>query len=266
MINSLGIQLTEASGAEAGEILASLPLSYRPVDTAAESVVALEGRPGWAFAAAAAIRAGAVGLIIVEPGPVAEPELTSLIAEHRTTVVINTGWPDNPAVAAAAELIKALVVTDGRLETRLILPTAADLDRALLAQLSLVRALLGPVAWLEILDRDDEGYFAVAGLADFVIDLTAIVTDARPSSSTTRLLLDDGSVELTIPRSNTAQPAHLVHVTPAGALLVPTVFETPQRASWRRLHRLVTSGTDSPDLDDFVADSTTLTRALSRMS
>jgi hypothetical protein len=128
------------------------------------------------------------------------------------------------------------------------------LAAVLVDQLSLVRAVLSPTTELRMLHRSDHGYVAEAETTTLPVDLTAVRTDAIPEQALLRLITADGSVEVQIPSGDTAQPALLTVIGPVGATRSPTVYETGHRASWRRLHRLLTDHESSHDIDDLEAD------------
>jgi len=70
-------------------------------------------------------------------------------------------------------------------------------------------------------------------------------------------LLTGGSVEVEIPSGETARPARLTTTGPQGAMLAPTLYESGHRATWRRLHQLISVDGQSADLDDLDADIAT---------
>ena len=95
---------------------------------------------------------GAAGVIVVQPGPEDLGGLRALAADHGV-VVIDSTWASNPVLAAASQALHAAIGPHSRLECRIVVRVGTDLDRALLDQLSLLRALVGPVTDLEILHR-----------------------------------------------------------------------------------------------------------------
>ncbi len=278
-MSAIPVYIPDSSDGPVREVLASLPLSYAPAAEITDSVVVVDGRCGWVEATAEAVRHGAAAVVLSRPRPadltgptgLGEPgELGELARSRRTAVVVDRGWASNPAVAAAAELIEPYLGPARRLESRVLLPVGSDLDQALLDQLALVRGLVGGVTDLRISGWSAHGYFATATAAgttaDTTASLTSVLTGATAATAQTRLLVADGGVDLVIPDGDTARPAQVVHTTPAGATLLPTRYETPQRATWRRLRALLREGTIPSDLDDLEADITTLSRSRDRTS
>lgn len=255
-------ELADLGGVAAA--LASLPLSLRRADQVANSVVVVDGGPGWVDRIDVAVHDGAAGVLLVDPTPT---DLTGLSATLRRqpVVVVDSRWASNPAVASAAGEFSAAVSEQSRLETRLIVAVGSNLDAALLEQLLLVRRLLGPVKDLRVLDRTSRNYYAEACTdAGLVIDLSAVCTDALAPFAQTRLLTADGSVELEIPTPTTARPARVTRTGPDGLTQSPTRYESAHRASWRRLLSLLRSAGRGADLTDLSVDLATLSRSLDR--
>jgi hypothetical protein len=235
-------------------LLASLPLSYRPqADPAARGVAVVGGSANWPQAAASAIRAGATGVIVVAPDPA---DLSPLRAPETrdVAVVVDSPWASNPVVGSAGDAFRAAATAGRRLECRVIARPGHSLGGVLLGQLSLIRALLGPATDLRIIHRSDHGYSAEARAGGVAVDLSAVCTDAVAEHASARLLTADGSVEVHIPAGQTAQPALLTVTGPHGATLAPTLYESGHRATWRRLHRLISDGERSTDITDLEAD------------
>lgn len=239
-------------------VLASLPLSYAHADEpAAGGVAVIGGSGGWPEAAAQALQAGTAGVILIHPQPAELSPLRAAVAEHGV-VVVDSVWAANPAVPSAASAFRSAATPGQRLECRVSLRTGSALRNGLLHQLSLVRALLGqPVQDLRILHDADHVYLAEARSGDTPVDLSVICTNAVPEQARLRLLTIDGSVDLKIPGGETAQPALLTVTSPQGASLAPTLYESGHRATWRRLHQLITSGDQPTDLDDLEQDMST---------
>ena len=250
---SESVRTTRASDA----VLASLPLSYAPAaDSRAGGVAVVDGSGGWPAAVVQALHNGAAGVIVVQPGPEDLGGLRALAADHGVVVVDST-WASNPVLAAASEALHAAIGQQSRLECRIVVRVGTDLDRALLDQLSLLRALLGPVVDLEILQRSEHGYVGEGRANGVAVDLSVVCTNATPEHATVRLLTSDGSIEVEIPSGETARPAHLTIISPSGAQIAPTLYESGHRATWRRLHRLITGGEPANDLDGLETDIAT---------
>lgn len=205
--------------------LATLPLSF-PVPA---EVTIVDGSGEWPAEVRRALKVGASAIVLVHPRPA---EFVDLLT---APVLVDSPWASNPVVESAAPLLH---VADGnRIECRVIAGPDADLTSSLLDELTLIRALRGPVQQLTVRHRSDHGLYAEGSTDDGVrVDFGVVRTAVVPTSATVRLLTADGSIELQIPSGDTAQPARLTVVGPDGAVLAPTIYETGHRATLRRLH------------------------------
>jgi len=239
--------------------LATLPLSFP--DPAA--VVFIDGDPGWPAELLRAMQAAPTGIVLVHPTPVDFADL--LTVTPSAIVVVDSPWGSNPATDLAAPTFRAAAASGTRVECRAIMEPGRDFSTALLHQLVLVRAVLGPVAKVRVKHVSDRALHA-EGLTDtsVAVDFSVVCTTARPASATLRLLTNDGSVELQLPSGDTAQPGRLITVGPDGALLAPTQYETGLRSSLRRLRALHAAGSADglADLRRLRADVLTTTAAL----
>ena len=205
--------------------LATLPLSF--ADPAKVRIV--DGADDWPPAVRHALDSGAAAVVLVHPRPA---EFADLLTAR---VIVDSPWASNPVIDRAAPVFR---VADGNhVECRVIAQPGSDLSSALLHQLTLVRALLGPIRQATVQHLSDHALYAEGSTDDGRrVDFSVICTSAVPTTATVRLLTADGSVELTIPSGDTAQPARLITVGPDGAVLAPTSYETGHRATLRRLH------------------------------
>lgn len=239
--------------------LATLPLSFP--DPA--GVVFVAGGPGWPAEVARAMHSDPVGVVLVHPTPADFSDLLSTAPS--TIVVVDSPWASNPAIGLASQAFRAAATDRSRVECRVIMEPGGDFTTALLDQLVLIRAALGPVTKLQVQHVSAHVLYA-EGLTEtsVAIDLGVVRTSAVPASATLRLLTADGSVELQLPSGDTAQPARLITVGPDGAVLAPTQYETGLRSSLRRLRELHAAGSADglADLRRLQADVETTTAAL----
>ncbi|MFI2780027.1 hypothetical protein [Streptomyces sp. ALB3] len=231
-------------------VLATLPLSFRPVTADRVPVRALPGSRGWVDAAAAAVQDGAVGLVVRHPAPTDPADvltLAELAGKHGTAVVLDSPWAGTPTVARAAEALRDVADADpaSAIECRLTLPTDHDLGQALLDQLALLRALDHPAEEIRTHVRTERGVLATATTGGRTQLLGTVLTDALAPTASVRLISAGHAVHLQIPSWRTARPALLTVTSPDGSRTWPTHYESPHRAAWRRLHRLL-SASESP--------------------
>ncbi|MDI2022398.1 hypothetical protein PJL18_02936 [Paenarthrobacter nicotinovorans] len=85
--------------------------------------------------------------------------------------------------------------------------------------------------------------------------LQGILSNARPASVTVTMLTDDGGAAVSLPDPVAAWPATVKITGPHGELLLPTIYESAHRATWRRLKEHLDAGTLPSDLQQFAAVS-----------
>ena len=245
-----------SAGSVTAGVLASLPLSYHDSDAAPGGVAVVGGSGGWPRRVAAALRAGAGGVIVTAPepaglGPLRTPDVAGGL------IVVDSAWSSNPVVVPAGTAFRSAATTGSRLECRVRVGVGRSLPAVLLNQLSLIRALLAPAEELRILHRSAHGFAGEALAGGVAVDLSATCTGAVPQRADARLLTADGGVHVAIPDGATAEPALLTMTGPQGTLLAPTIYESAHRATWRRMHHLLTTGGRATDIDDLEADIAT---------
>jgi hypothetical protein len=244
------------------QTVASLPVSLHPGAEGAD-LVGVAGDPGWTAGALGAIRAGARGVLVVDP--VAE-DVTLLAAEAEAAgvpVVLDSPWAHNPAVLESAAALAERNDAETLLEVRVDLPVGTELDRALLGQLALVRAVAGPVARLRFDRRNRTGYDALGVLTSGArLNLGAILSNGLPPAASVRMTRAKDAVRLSVPDPGTAAPGLLVVSDERGATLRTTTWESAHRVAWRRLHELVTTDAPWTELDGFEQDLAVARQAL----
>ncbi|MGZ0152885.1 hypothetical protein ACXJJ3_37910 [Kribbella sp. WER1] len=205
--------------------LATLPVSIpRPAD-----VSLVDGASDWPAEVRRALRSGSTAVVVVHPRIAEFADLLS------APVLVDSPWASNPVIDSAAQAFR--VAEGNRMECRVLTPPGSDLTTALLHELALVRALRNPVRRLTVLHLSGHVLYAQGSTDDGVhVGLSVVRTAAVPASANVQMPTPDGSVELWIPAGDTARPARLTVVSPDGAVLTPTVYETGHRATLRRLH------------------------------
>lgn len=244
-------------------VWASLPMTLTPAAGGAQ-MVAVDGQsPAWLETLADVIRQGVTGVLLVRPvagSPGRDIRaVTEAAASAGTTVVVETAWASNPAVA---QLARALA---GRLPDIKLIDSVAQVPDdhggpwadVLLDQVTLLRAVTG---------RPDDVRFAVQDMHGYTVDgvrgassVAMAAVRSTVSAPTARLAAYGAAAEthLLVPAGSTAAPAAASIVDPAGATVQPTWYETTSRASWRRLIRTVSESPGKPvlDLPDLAEDT-----------
>lgn len=256
-------RLTVFASAEAdaagriGQAVAALPVSLHPGDDHAD-LVGLAGDAGWAAAAAAAIDAGARGVLVADP---AVDDVTAL-RKRGTPVVLDGRWSYNPAVLDSREAFAARNDDESLLECRVDAPVGSDPERVLLSQLALVRTAVAPVMDLSFDRWNNHGYDARGTLESGArVALSAILSDGLEPVASLRMIRAKDGVRLTVPDAGTARPGQVVVSTAEGATLLVTKWESAHRVAWRALHALVNEGRSGTDLPDFEHDVDVLRNA-----
>lgn len=253
----------ETTGAVAA-VISSLPVSFAPA-SGAPDVTAVAGHAGWTGRAAAAIRAGARGVVVSDPVAEDPGALTETAAGSGAVVVLDQRWAGNPALAASHDAARAVIsaaLADCVLLDSVAYGAPGDEPMALLAdQLAAVLQAGVDVRQLKVIQRSTNGYTVVGKLANGApAALQGITTASVPATASISLLTSTGRTDITLPDPSAAWPAQIRSVTPAGATVLPTIYESAHRHSWRRLRSQLEAGGPSPDLHQFSALTSLLDR------
>lgn len=250
---------------EAGAIdlaVASLPATFGPA-TDAPDVQVIAGHSGWTASAEQAIKDGARGIIVVNPAPENTQALQAAAEAAGTTILLDQRWASNPAVAGAEDAVRAMAGRAAVLDSVATAPAGTDTGDLLADHLAAVVRLTGPLENLRLINRGTHGYTVSARLANgSPVALQGILSSARPAGVHVSLLTDDGGVSVALPEPLAAWPATVKVTGPQGELLLPTLYESAHRATWRRLKEHLDTGTTPSDLHRFAA----LTESLSTLS
>jgi hypothetical protein len=243
------------------ETVASLPISLHPGGEGAD-LIGVAGDAGWTEAAQDAIRSGARGVLVVDPVAEDVAGLRAQAEDAGVPVVLDSPWAHNPAVLESAAVLAERNDAETLLEVRVDLPLGSDLDRVLLGQLALVRAVAGPVVRLQFDRRTRTGYDALGVLTSGArLNLSAILSDGLPAGASVRAIRAKDAVRLSVPDPGTAVPGRHVVSDEHGATLRTTKWESSHRVAWRRLHELVTTNAPWTELDRFEQDVAVARRA-----
>ncbi|MGO4145970.1 hypothetical protein AB4Y77_12885 [Paenarthrobacter sp. YAF11_1] len=257
------VQATPAAQ-EAGAValaVASLPESFGPATGEnPPHVQVIAGQPGWTVEAAKAVTAGARGIVVVNPAAENTDSLQAAAQQSGTAVVLDQRWASNPAIEGAEDAVRSMAGRSALLDTVATAPVGADSGELLADHLAVVVRVAGPLGNLRVLARGPHGYTATAVLANGApVALQGIVTSARPAGVHVAVLTDDGGVSVTLPEPLAAWPATVRVTGPQGELLLPTIYESAHRATWRRLKEHLDAGTIPSDLHSFAVLSDSIT-------
>jgi hypothetical protein len=252
------VQLTVTSDSEterlARVLVSSLPLSTAVASGAADIAI-IGGSEGWVDRALGA-SAGSANVVIVDPSPTGPAELDRLRAAKRTSAfTIDESFAGNSAVGRLRETEPRLL-SDAHLVA--VLSRGHTLKDMLFEQLRILRAL----GWCDVRVRDAEvaphsmlvTAQAQRGDTRVLLRLVASISHSarehRVRAYTTQEL-----VMLDLPDADTARPAWTQIVSPDGARILPAIYESAHRSTWRQVHATAVAGGDGgTDLEALAAD------------
>ena len=244
--------------------VASLPASFGPAEAgSAADVAVLPGQPGWTAEAARAIDGGARGIVVVNPAPESVSDLLEAAETNGSAVVLDQRWASNPAVPGAEDAVRAMAGRAAVLDSVATAPAGTGSGELLADHLAAVVRLTGHLENLRVVASGGHGYTVSGRLANGApAALQGVLSSARPAGVSISMLTDDGGVNVTLPDPLAAWPATVKATGPQGELLLPTLYESAHRTTWRRLKEHLDAGTSPSDLHRFAA----LTASLSALS
>lgn len=242
----------EESGA-VGLAVASLPASFGPVAAGeAARISALDGAAGWTTEAIKAIDAGASGIVVVNPVPESTAALRDAAEAAGVAVVLDQRWASNPGLAGAEDAVRTVAGRAAMLDTVATGAAGTDPERLLTEHLAAVVRVTGQLDALRVLRRGPHGYTVSGRLANGApVSLQGVLSNSRPAGVDFRLYTDDGGVSIAVPEPLAAWPAEVRATGPQGEILLPTLYESAHRTTWRRLKEHLDAGTLPSDLAGF---------------
>ncbi|GAA5198963.1 hypothetical protein GCM10023346_37560 [Arthrobacter gyeryongensis] len=242
----------EESGAVALAV-ASLPASFGPMAAGeAARVSAIDGAPGWTTEAVKAIDTGASGIVVVNPVPENTAALINAAGAAGVAVVLDQRWASNPGLAGAEDAVRSVAGRAAMLDTVATAAAGTDPERLLTEHLAAVVRVTGQLDALRVLRRGTHGYTVSGRLANGApVSLHGVLSNSRPAGVDFRLYTDDGGVSIAVPEPLAAWPAEVRATGPQGEFLLPTLYESAHRTTWRRLKEHLDAGTLTSDLARF---------------
>ena len=251
-------------------MLASVPGRFLLAGTGPAEVVVVSGdRPDWPAAVAAAVRDGATGVLLAQPG-LADPEevrrLSAAVAGH-AAVAVDTRYAndrtwqsalgDVGGDAGTASILDCVVSVQGE-------GSAGALAGALLDQLAVVRPLLGPLDELRPVYRRGRGYVLVAQTPGPRVTLTGISSAVGGGALALDVVAPAYRWQVRFHDAALARPTEVTRYDETGAHTRALVYESGRRATWLRLHEALRGhGEVGYRLDD-LADDLALARRVLR--
>lgn len=252
---------------EAGAValaVASLPATFGPAAAEPDGlaghadVAVIDGAAGWTASAARAIRAGARGVMVVNPVPEPAHELVTVADGAAAAVVLDLRWASSPALISnsgepdARQAVRSALGTAAMLDSVATAAPGSDPRRLLGEHLAALLAVSGPVDGVVLLRSDAAGYTGSGRLANGApFAFEGVLTAAFSARVDIRLYTADGGVSIRVPGPEAAWPAEVRVTGPHGEVLLPTLYESAHRAAWRRLKYHLSAGTRPDDLAGF---------------
>ncbi|MCZ9884869.1 hypothetical protein [Arthrobacter sp. B2a2-09] len=253
----------EESGSVALAV-ASLPASFGPVAAGdAASISAIDGAPGWTTEAIKAIDGGASGIVVVNPVPENTAALLDAAEAASAAVVLDQRWASNPGLAGAEDAVRSVAGRAAMLDTVATAAAGTDPERLLTEHLAAVVRVTGQLDGLRVLRLGTHGYTVSGRFANGApVSLQGVLSNSRPAGVDFRLYTDDGGVSIAVPEPLAAWPAEVRATGPQGEILLPTLYESAHRTTWRRLKEHLDAGTLPSDLAGFAR----LTESIAHLS
>lgn len=263
---SIGVfGITDAIDALLAPTLASLPMSLHPTAEPIGSISVIDGgSASWPMAVSGAVHSGAVAVFVLDP---CLPGLDALDETIRIAAAVPVGldlaWARNPALdglrLSGSDPVRA-VVANGSIG----FAGGGDLVSATVdTVVAVTRAMGRPPSHLRLTHA--EWSVSASGRWDDVVFRLSMVR----SDAVGRILeISAHAARYTwvaqVPDPATASPAMVTVTGPEGARLLPTVYETSQRAGLRRLAEHLRGGQPTDDLATYRLALEATARALPR--
>lgn len=230
------------------ELLASLPLSYAPADSALSADVALVfGASDWPDRVESRLQAGAKCAVVVDPQP-ANAERVRSLATIGVPLVLSEPFAAHPAVPALAS---ALGGTD---TVRITSSGPGSPPTQLFQQIRLLRALgFSALRPLDTVNNASSVLSTLRGVREGEQKLVRLLTLTTTAPSPGHVIRGYGLttvVTATLYGPETARPATIAKSAPGDTVNIATPLETAHRATLRQL----SSRTATDDLDGFADD------------
>jgi hypothetical protein len=246
------------------ELLASLPISFRRADAEPDVALVDGGPDGWTESVSDALQTGARAVVVLDPvitSADAIRQLASDASQAGKSVILSETWAGNPIVADVRSTWGPHLRATDFLEVFSVV--GAEVEEAFFRQLRVLRNLgFAPPTFSDVVTGRG-GLLGTGTLEGRAVSACVAVSAIGDGTLSFVANGPDDQVTLKLPSSATARPALAALVTVEGAQQRPTLWETAHRASWRRVHRMITDGiADVSDLQAFAEDVETCLAAL----
>lgn len=224
-------------------VLATVPDHFRLVgnEAASADVVAISGASGdWTAHAIAAIDRARQALMLVSPGPLSAqaPSLNDVLAHAAAKglgVCTDVGFADDPSLLRASAELRSDIGSSLILDSHMSC-CDGSLGSAFVQQLATLSLLVGGVGALHLTHRAADQYVLTGRLDALNITLTGLIVPQAAPHLRAEVIGRDCRWNIQIGGGGFAAPSRLTRFDKSGSHTYPAVFESPHRATWRRLH------------------------------
>jgi hypothetical protein len=119
---------------------------------------------------------------------------------------------------------------------------ATALPSALVAQLAVVRSLVGPLARIQVVHGTQEQYVATAQVANLLLNLTGVASTWGANTLRIDLVGQQRRWWVQLNGDALARPGEIVRFDASGAHAEPPLYESPHRVSLIELHAALSEG------------------------
>jgi len=219
------------------EVVASLPVSYG-FGEGAGLVVLDGGTSGWADRVPVAVAGGAVAVIVIDP-LLEDADRVRAAADSAADVpvLLSETWAGNPAVEAVATSWSEYLSAVASVETHVVDPAGGvSTANLVLRQLRVLRRLGLPDVSLAAFTETPSAYLCLGSTTGgSQVLASGVRSSGSPETLEVTVTGASGSVRLRLPVARTARPATARLIRDDGGTILPTIFETAHRATFRRL-------------------------------
>jgi hypothetical protein len=231
-------------------VLASLPERWRITDEDADVAVIDGSHPNWPEALDRTLRRHPRGVVLANAHQ-ADPDAVAAAADDAGTaaipVAVGSPYLADPAFRAALPQLRTDRATSSLYASTIKWMAdegGRNLSAALLDQLAMVDAIVGPLDRLERSHRTASAYLAFGVGGDLAVSLLGASSINRAGHLELSLVGADQRWSVEFDASAISRPALITRYDDSGALTSDPLFEGGRRATWRELHAAILNGSE----------------------
>jgi hypothetical protein len=225
--------------------LASLPRSFARTGTASRADVTVVAGPEWAAQAMLAVQAGSQGIVVSEPvasSPDAVREIVALVVKGHVIVEFSEPYAGDPTVLATMDRIRDLTAIASAVFISGVQPSAVAHDVTLSA-LRTLRAMNIRASFSKV-EQTGTAVIAVGTTDGGIVEAVVCSGRTRPRLRV-QALSEQMDLDIAIHGATCGRPANISLATLGGRIRFSEVFESYERAAWRRVRQALSAGSGS---------------------